>query len=148
MIPKNILVPTDFSACAEHAVDYACALAAKVGATVFLVTALGPSPSEVKVALTDSMLHSLTRAHQEALDKLAGSRRSVASFGTPFVKTGDPRDAILVAARETDADLIVMGTHGRRGIAHLVMGSVAEDIVRNAPCPVLTVRSKRRGDPA
>lgn len=144
MTPKTILVPTDFSPCAEHAVDYACALAAKFGSMVVLVNAVGPTPSEVKVALSDAMIESLVGAHQAALDKLADPRRALAAFATPLVRTGDPRDVILEAAKSTNADLIVMGTHGRRGLSRLVMGSVAEDIVRNAPCPVLTVRTKKK----
>jgi len=143
MIPKSILVPTDFSPCAEHAVDYACALASKFGSTVFLVNAIGAAPSEVRVALSDSMLQSMIGAHEVALDKLAEPRRAVAAFGAPLVMNGDPRDAILEAAKEVNADLIVMGTHGRSGISRLFMGSVAEEVVRRAPCPVLTVRTKK-----
>jgi universal stress protein A len=141
MIPKNILVPTDFSPCAEHAVDYACELAAKFGATVYLVNALGAAPTELQLALGEAKSESLIGAHQQALEKLIGTRRAYATFGTPVVKLSDPREAILEAADMTDADLIVMGTHGRRGLSRMMMGSVAEDVVRNAPCPVLTVRS-------
>ena len=62
---------------------------------------------------------------------------------TDFIlRTGDPRDMILQTAKEIHADLIVIGTHGRRGISRFLLGSVAEAIVRSAPCPVLTVRAK------
>jgi len=144
MTPRTILVPIDFSPCAEHAVDYACGLAEKLGATIVLINAIGPTPSEVTLALTDAMLQSAVGAHQEALDKLAVPRRALAAFAEPLVRTGDPRDVIIETAKEVKADLIVMGTHGRRGLSRMVMGSVAEDIVRNAPCPVLTVRTSRR----
>lgn len=60
------------------------------------------------------------------------------------VARGQPADAIIQFAQERDVDLIVMGTHGRSGLQHVLLGSVAEKVVRHAPCPVLTVRYKRR----
>ena len=77
------------------------------------------------------------------LEKLAGARSALAKFGRLIVLPGDARDAILQVADEIHADMIVMGTHGRRGISHLVLGSVAEEIVRRATCPVVTVRQEK-----
>lgn len=142
MLPKLILVPIDFSANAEHALDYACALAQKLGSTVHLVHAIASPPSALQVALTEDILENLVKEHREELDKLAQARRGVASFGAATVEVGDPRDTIVEAAQKLGADLIVMGTHGRRGLSRVVMGSVAEDVIRRAPCPVLTVRAK------
>lgn len=142
MLPKLILVPTDFSANAEHALDYACALAQKLGSTVHLVHAIASPPTALQVALTEEILENLVNEHREALDKLAEARRGIASFGATTVEVGDPRDTIVGAAQALGADLIVMGTHGRRGLSRVVMGSVAEDVIRRAPCPVLTVRAK------
>src|SRR5262245_56730486 len=139
MIPKLILVPTDFSAHAEQALEYAVALAAKLGATVHLVHALASPPSALQVALTEDILENLVSENRDALEKLAASRRVLATFGEPTVEVGDPRDAILDTARALGVDLIVMGTHGRRGLSRVVMGSVAEDVIRRAPCPVLAV---------
>jgi nucleotide-binding universal stress UspA family protein len=68
-------------------------------------------------------------------------RRGAVQFGAPIIEAADPRDLILAAAARVDADLIVMGTHGRRGLSRFVLGSVAEDVVRRSPCPVLAVRS-------
>lgn len=144
MTPSNILVPTDFSDCAEHALDYASALGAKLGATVHLMNALGAALPELSVALTDAMIRNLERVHQERLDQLADPRRSQVAIGSTIVKSGDARDAIIEAAQELDADLIVIGTHGRRGVSRLVLGSVAEDVMRRAPCPVLLVRMTKR----
>src|SRR5258706_693973 len=144
MTPKNILVPTDFSPCAEHALDYACGLAAKLGATLHLVNALGASLPELDTALTDAAIQSLISGQQLELQRIADPLRPLVHIGKVIVKSGDARDAIVDAARELDIDLIVMGTHGRRGISRLVVGSVAGDVLRRAPCPVLVVRLLRR----
>lgn len=142
MIPTNILVPIDFSPCAERALDYACELAAKLGAKVHVINALGTTLPELSVALTDQMLASLRHSNAAVLDKLVEPRRSLAAFGELRVVDDDPRDAILAAAAAVHADLIVIGTHGRRGVSRLVLGSVAEDVMRRAPCPVLAVRGE------
>jgi nucleotide-binding universal stress UspA family protein len=142
MIPTNILVPIDFSPCAERALDYACALAAKLGAKVHVVNALGTALPELSVALTDQMLASLRHSNAAVLEKLVEPRRALVAFGELRVVDDDPRDAILAAAVAVHADLIVIGTHGRRGLSRLILGSVAEDVVRRAPCPVLAVRGE------
>lgn len=140
MLPTNILVPTDFSPCAEHALDYACALAAKLGAKLHVVNAIGGVFPDLPVALTDQMLTSLRDSSTTALARLVDARRAGVSFGEVRVIEGDARDVILQAATDVHADLIVIGTHGRRGLSRLLLGSVAEHILRRAPCPVLTVR--------
>jgi universal stress protein A len=143
MLPKLILVPTDFSAHAERALDYACELAAKLGATVHLVHAVAAPPAPLQVALTKDMISNLVMEHREALEKLAEPRRANVQLGPGTVEVGDPRDTIVATAQSLRADLIVMGTHGRRGLSRVMMGSVAEDVMRHAPCPVLTVRAKQ-----
>ena len=145
MLPKVILVPIDFSANAEQALDYACALASKLGATVHLVHAMTSAPPALQVALSEDIIENLVKGHREALEQMAAARLGGASFGKATVDVGDPRDLIVATAKEVGADLIVMGTHGRRGLSRMVMGSVAEDVIRNAPCPVLTVRGKQGG---
>ncbi|MCW5803608.1 MAG: universal stress protein [Deltaproteobacteria bacterium] len=142
MTPNSILVPTDFSEFAEHALDYACNLAGKLGATVHLVNALGASLPELNIAMTDAMIEKLVVGHREALEKLADTRRARARIGSVLVMSGDARDVILEAAKTVGADLIVMGTHGRRGVARLMLGSVTENVLRHADCPVLAVRPK------
>ena len=140
MLARTILVPIDFSSNAERALDYACELAATLGATVHLVHALGAALPELNVALSEQMLRSLTDGSKLALDQLADARRDKANIGKVLVVPGDARDAILATANELGVDLIVMGTHGRRGLSRMVVGSVAENVVRRAPCPVLTLR--------
>jgi universal stress protein A len=144
MLPKNILVPTDLSDGAEAALDYACELAAKLDATIHLINVIGIpvlGVPELGVALTTTMIDGLIKDNQEALDQLAAARASRARIGQTLLRTGDARDVINQAAKELGADLIVMGTHGRRGVSRMLMGSVAETVVRSAPCPVLTVRA-------
>jgi universal stress protein A len=142
MLPKVILVPIDFSHNSERALDYACDLASKLGSTVHLVHAIGSPPSALQTSLTEDIIENLMNEHREALDKLVAARTTTTSFGASMVEVGDPRDTIVTAAKTVGADLIVMGTHGRRGLSRVMMGSVAEDVIRHAPCPVLAVRSK------
>jgi len=142
MLPKHILVPTDLSEGAEQALDYACELARTLGAQVHLlnvisIPALGVP--ELGVALTASMIDDLVVGNQDAIDQLARTR-CTAEIGQVMVRTGDARDVINQTAKELGADLIVMGTHGRRGLSRALLGSVAENVVRTAPCAVLTVR--------
>jgi nucleotide-binding universal stress UspA family protein len=141
MLPKHILVPTDLSDGAEQALDYACELARLLGSQIHLlnvisIPALGVP--ELGVALTASMIDELVVSNQDALDRLARSRS--ANVGQVMVRTGDARDVINQTASELGVDLIVMGTHGRRGLSRALLGSVTENVVRTAPCAVLTVR--------
>lgn len=141
--PTNILVPIDFSANAEQALDYAVELGRKLGAKVHLVNAIGlplvASP-ELGLPYSVQMLDNMTVENKKGLDELAAARAD--TVGQTIVRNGDARDVILHAAEEVRADLIVMGTHGRRGISRALLGSVAESIVRTSPVPVLTIRSK------
>ena len=150
MLPKTILVPTDLSTHAEAALDYACELALKLGATVHLVNVIGiPALGvpELGVALTGSMIDSLVTDNQGALDELVAARRAAgAPIGHAVMKTGDARDMIVQAAEELGVDLIVMGTHGRRGVSRALLGSIAETVVRSAPCAVLTIRVATEAD--
>jgi universal stress protein A len=143
MLPKNILVPTDLSEGAADALELACELAAKLDATVHLLNAIqipALGVPELGVALASTVIDEMIEENQKALDVLANTKRATTRIGQVVLKTGDARDAINAAAKELGADLIVMGTHGRRGISRALLGSVAETVVRSAPCPVLTVR--------
>ena len=147
MTPRTILVPVDFSECSERALDYAVALAAKLDAKVHLLNVISiPALTvpEVGSMIAPTVLESAIRENQAALDKLADARRAQASIADTLLRTGDARDEILHAAETIGADLIVMGTHGRRGVSRALLGSVAELVVRTAPCPVLTIRARKR----
>lgn len=145
-LPNIILVPTDFSAQAEQALDYAIDLAAKLGATVNVLNVIGiPALGvpELGVAITSNVIDQVVHENQTALDKLLAARAGKCKLGQALLRTGDARDEILHVAEELGADLIVMSTHGRRGVARALLGSVAEMVVRMSPIPVLTVRAKK-----
>jgi len=148
MLPKRILVPTDLSDGAEQALDYACELARPLDAQLHLlnvisIPALGVP--ELGIALTSSMIDQLVIDNQAELDRLARTK-CTAQVGRVMVKTGNARDVINQTAKELGAHLIVMGTHGRHGISRALLGSVAETVVRSAPCAVLTVRMRNLHD--
>jgi nucleotide-binding universal stress UspA family protein len=141
-LPRNILVPTDFSKPAEHALDYAVELAAKLDAKVHLLNVIGWQllGAEYGIMMTASVVDGILEGNQKALDALVAARTGKVAFGPVILKTGDARDLIDETAREVKADLIVMATHGRRGVSRFLLGSVAEAVARTSPCPVLLVR--------
>ena len=146
MTPKNLLVPFDFSEYSEYALDYAVNLAAQLGATIHLVHVIAiPTAGvpEVVVPINATVIENMVVDYQKELDKIANARRTTAPVGQVHVRIGDAREVILHAAEEIGADMIVMGTHGRRGFKRALLGSVAETVVRSAPCPVLTIRSPK-----
>lgn len=145
-IPKTILVPIDFSPSSEQALDYAVDLAAKLDATVHVLNVV-PIPAlgvpELGAALTSNVIDQIIHDNQAALERTCAARASKAKLGAPLLRTGDARDIILHVAEELRADLVIMATHGRRGVARALLGSVAEMVVRTSPVPVLTVRAKK-----
>jgi nucleotide-binding universal stress UspA family protein len=145
-LPKTILVPTDFSSHAEQALDFALELANKLDATVHVLNVIGVPAlgvPELGVAVTSSVIDQIVKENTSALQKLVAVHAGKAKLGEPILRTGDARDEILHVAEELKADLIVMATHGRRGVARALLGSVAEMVVRTSPVPVLTVRAKK-----
>ncbi len=137
---KRILVATDFSESAERAIDIAVELAHKFDAGLTLVHsweipyAYGDAPY-----LTEDFVTTIQNAAAAQLDSaLVGLKQRVPS-ATSVLRCGFPGQEILSAAEQTHADLLVLGTHGRRGLSHALLGSVAEKVVRMAQVPVLTV---------
>ena len=140
----RILVPTDFSPSSQRAADYAGTLARSLGAAVQFVHVLDVSQAPETAwapAREAAAIHE--QRHQDGVAALAAL---VAAFErrhmpvTSEVRTGAPPSQIVQAAIDYRADLIVMTTHGRCGLSHLVLGSVAEYVIRHACCPVLAVR--------
>ena len=134
----TILVTTDFSANSAVAVGPAIEIARKFGGRILLVHALeGASPEPEVVAVDLTALAAMTREQlqefgaREIGDQVPWSAEVV--FGPPYL-------AVTDAAERVRADLIVVATHGRTGLLHLLLGSVAERVARTAACPVLTVR--------
>jgi nucleotide-binding universal stress UspA family protein len=146
-LPTSILVPTDFSPQADHAIEYACSLASQLDATIHLLSVVGVPAlgvPELGAAMAASVVDSMIDDNQRALDNLAEQCREHSKVGEVLLRTGDARDVITQTARELNADLIVMGTHGRRGLSRALLGSVAEYVVRTSPVPVLTVRTAKK----
>jgi nucleotide-binding universal stress UspA family protein len=141
----RILVPTDFSKSSDNAVKYAAAFAEKFGAELHVLHVVQDLALFIPeaVLITPVMMPPLDQfkaAAQTALDKAIKDLNLTGFKVQTEVAQGVPFTEIIRAAREKDVDLIVMGTHGHTGIVHMLLGSVAEKVVRKAPCPVLTVR--------
>ena len=137
---QRILLPTDFSTYSDKATEYACELVARFDAELPLLHTLEPDfglgvdlPKYIN-ASRETAEKSLT----SVLDPQWSARRTVVQA----VVEGSPKLEIIRYARKHDIDLIVLATHGRSDRAHVIIGSVAESVVRTAPCPVLTVRSE------
>ena len=137
---RAILVAADFSACSEDAFRVARALARDYRARLIVLHVATPPPF-----ITPGELQRALQRPDGYRAELEGRLRLVYAVDSPGsveyrVQDGDPAVEILGVAREAGCDLIVMGTHGRTGLDRLLMGSVAEQVVRKAPCPVLTVK--------
>ena len=142
--PKIILVPTDFSVAAETALDRALDLAAKLEAKVYVLH----SYELPIVGFLDSVLlpnakiaSGIVTWAQTELDACISKRNESSVSITPLLRQGDPRALVLSVAAEIHADLIVMGTHGRRGLARALIGSTTESVVRTSPVPVMTIHA-------
>ncbi len=168
---NKILFPTDFSTCAEHAFDEALALAKAYDAELHMLNAIklsdeipsgmfdfyGPrlnSPGYYPVDDTlftrelDKIHHRLKKNAEERMDEwVSSSKAKGAKIHRIALEGIVPAQVIIDYATEHDIDLIVMGTHGRRGLKHLLLGSVAEEVVQRAVCSVYTVREKSETPP-
>ena len=138
MKAEKILVPVDFSESSDAALEWATVLARDTGATL-LITHVETVPLTTGGGeYIYSIPEPPTQELLERLNKIVPKDPNV-----PVVHrllAGDPADAVLRTAKSENVDMIVMGTHGRRGISRLLMGSVAEAIVRRAECPVLVLK--------
>jgi universal stress protein A len=145
---RKILVPVDHSNCSRAALEYALFLAERFDAKIEVlhVVETPPDGEEHTVVKPDT-------GEEELLSELLmqQGKKAEAEFLAPFVHgrkipiarsllTGRPAKVIVTAAADREADLIVMGTHGRSGFDRLIMGSVTERVLRSAPCPVVVVR--------
>ena len=141
----RILVPTDFSKYSQNALTYAAAFAENFAAELHLLHVVQnlaliiPDIIPVEPSLVPS-LEQMTDAVHTAFDRLIAENNLQPFVIHRAVREGTPFYEIIQYARETNIDLIIMGTHGHSGLAHVLLGSVTEKVVRKAPCPVLTVR--------
>ena len=143
-LPKTILVPTDFGDPSEAALDYAIDLAKAVGAQIVLlhtyeVPTMG-FPDGV-ITSTGDITPQILEGAKIGLDRQLATRAASGVTIRTLIKEGDAVDRVHEAVAEVGADLIVMGTHGRTGIARALIGSVAENVVRTAHVPVLTIHA-------
>ncbi len=142
---RRILVPTDFSKSSDNALTYAVAFAEKFAASLHLLHVVQDLALFIPEAIMAAPplappVEQFLAAARAALDRAIQGLSRPGLTIRPEVAEGVPAEEILRLARERDVDLIVMGTHGHTGLAHVLMGSIAEKVVRRAPCPVLTVR--------
>ncbi|HJL14852.1 MAG TPA: universal stress protein [Sandaracinaceae bacterium LLY-WYZ-13_1] len=146
-ITQSILVATDFSPSARHGLEKAAELARDVGAKITVCHVLDPSPlapiaTRGATGEQFDMEQDVEKAIHEALTEVVKEHfDDIEHTKTALIISPNAADGICHYAQKEDTDLIVISTHGRTGLAHLLIGSVAEKVVRHAPCPVLTVRS-------
>ena len=141
---KKILVATDFSEAADAALTYGRALARAFGARLHVLHVVDDMylrlEGDANAAVLPELQQDVERRAQERLDALLVDDDPAPLPVDPIIREGAAAHEIVNYAKGADIDLIVVGTHGRGAMAHLMMGSVAERIVRTASCPVLTVR--------
>jgi universal stress protein A len=150
MSPTKILVPTDLSESGAHVLAEAQLFASAFSATIDLMYVWTPpalaAPESVLTGLGVTEQPLLEWLRVSASDMLSKFESDARSAGIPihesFCDLGDPASAIVERAANGGYDLLVLGTHGRTGLSHMLMGSVAEKVVRRAPCAVLTVRAQ------
>lgn len=151
---SSILVATDFSPIARNAFDVALAIARASGARMTLAHVLPPQVvvhAGLPIGISsevERLEHKAREADRRRLEALAARARRAGVRAQPEMREGDAASQLLRAARDVHADLVVIGTHGRGNAAHLLLGSVAEKVVRSATSPVLVVKKgkpRRRG---
>jgi nucleotide-binding universal stress UspA family protein len=148
---RRIVVATDFSDCSAAAARTAAELAEKLGAGIEVVTVLEntvPFTEATGWMVLPAVAEEIRAAADEKLAEFA--ERHFAGMEGVYrqVREGRPYEQIIKAAEDADADLIVVGTHGRTGLSHLLLGSEAEKVVRHSPLPVLTVKPAAVAEPA
>jgi len=141
---KKILVPIDFDEISDRALDHAVALAGELGAQVTAVHVYNLpmySPPDGSYIPAVEMVAAVEAGARRQLDDLVQRRKAAGTSINALLRSGRAADEICEAAKETGADLIVMGTHGRGLVGRTLLGSVAQGVIRLSPVPVLTVGS-------
>ena len=145
MLSLNVIVvPTDFSDFSLRALAYAIGLAAKYGSSMNVLYIAEPALQVSDMAWVGVSNQSLKNDHaeeaQRQLEQIVREQIPADVQASAEVRTGDAVEEIIRFAESKGADLIVMATHGRSGISHMLMGSTAEQVIRKASCPVLTLK--------
>jgi nucleotide-binding universal stress UspA family protein len=145
---KKIVFATDFSESSVNALRYAVDLAKQYGARLYFLHVLydvaKTSGWYVPHVSMDEMYKDMEKSAREELEKLFVDEMRGYEDIERIVLKGTPHEEIVTYAEEQNIDLVVIGTHGRKGIDRMIFGSTAEQVIRNAPCPVLSVRLTRQ----
>lgn len=146
---NKVLVPIDFSDYSKSALKYAVNFAKSFNAEIILIYVVEPVIYPPDFSMGQIAMPSINtewddRAKEE-LQKLAKSEIVGSANVKTVIKTGKPFVEIIETAKEENVDLIIIATHGRSGVEHILFGSTAEKVVRKAPCPVLTLREPIKG---
>ncbi len=146
MKPFNrIMVATDFTDASKPAFEEAIELAKKNGAELLISHAYQPpnvvQADAVAPGVYEEWDHNLRTQVEQKLQGLVDDAKKAGVQAKPLVLTGAPYEAIVEGAKDKKADLVVMGTHGRKGVSRFFLGSVASRVISTAPCPVMTVRA-------
>lgn len=137
----RILYPTDFSDSAENALQYVTSLAKKYGSKIHVLHVVEPFTYTSDFGIDYSVQYrEMEATAKRMIDEIVASIRKNGFDAEGAILSGEPFVEIIRYARQENSDLIVMATHGRKGIEHVLLGSVAEKVVRKSPCPVLTVK--------
>ena len=141
---NNIVVPVDFSAPSRAAFDHACEFAEQFGAALHVVHVRHLNRADAEFG-GDAVVQTFDEFAQETerqMTEFLGDTGAFCFPVEPVFRDGKPVDEIVRYADDIGADMIIIGTHGRSGLMHIVMGSVAEGVIRNARCDVLTVHQR------
>ena len=144
MRTPHFLIPTDFSASAEQALDYAIRLARTLNARLTVLHVIQPVPmagAGMGIVLPETYLQGVKEGVQGSIEEALARVTAAGLTAERIVLHGVPFQEIIETAKARQVDLIVMGTHGRTGLMYVLLGSVAEQVIRLAPCSVLVVRA-------
>lgn len=140
---SKILYLTDFSEPSEFAAPYAISIAGKYGCRIYVAHVIEPFTYADDFGIDyGAQLREMEATARRLLDKTVASMKKTGANIESVMLSGNPSAEIIKFARDEAIDLIVMATHGRSGVEHLLMGSVAEKVVRRSHCPVMTVKKK------
>lgn len=142
---KKVLLATDFSECGKTAAEYASAFADQFQTELHVLHVVDDTPLTAAgygaaMSLTPGFLDDIANQAKHSVDKIVAESVKRGGPGIGVVRLGNPPLEVVKYANENGIDLIIVGTHGRGGFTHLLLGSCAEKVVRKAQCPVLTVR--------
>ncbi len=141
----TILCPVDFSDASRKAVQYAKEFATSMGSVVHLLNVVEPRPMAVDITLNYVPLEEdFEQAAEEDLQIIVQEFQLAGLKVESSIEIGNPSDVILDKSQDLDVNLLIMGSHGKKGLSRLIMGSVAETVVRKANCPVLIVKAEER----